>query len=385
MPTAAEETAAEDDRLASLASAKKARAEKKTKAAAAASEKKQKAVNQAAAEEKRIAAVKKEKEASDARRANNINARDEAKAKLVEEKKVNMPKKARNRKPKAAAEEEVNPATTPAGAEDEAASAMWHAEEVAAEEGDEVTENEDGQTQPRDFTADGPQAAEEGENTNDEGGESSATSVDADENKEDEEGGEESEGEEMEESGSGREPESPENDLQTEILQTEMVGDGAAWWKGGTNVTGMSAGWWGHERAGGVNGEEAVADRLHMEERGHTESDFKCGSCGTSQGDLPSRTYPYHVPTTFVATYPPTGAVDDGSPHQPGWGLADALAELADGRSRWQDERAEPLQGPDDVWLTVPWPGGGGAHVPRNQGEAPGVCGEVKYEHLSTT
>ena len=72
----AAETAAEDDRLASLASAKKARAEKKAKAAAAVSEKKQKAVDQAAAEEKRIAAVKKEKEASDARRANNINARD---------------------------------------------------------------------------------------------------------------------------------------------------------------------------------------------------------------------------------------------------------------------------------------------------------------------
>ena len=44
-----------------------------------------------------------------------------------------------------------------------------------------------------------------------------------------------------------------------------------------------------------------------------------------------------------------------------------------------------PLQGPDGRVAYRPMPGGGGAHVPRNQGEAPGVCGEVKYECLSTT
>ena len=63
-----------------------------------ASEKKQKAEDLAAAEDKRIAAVKKEKEVSDARRENNINARDEAKAKQVEEK-GNKVKKARDEKP----------------------------------------------------------------------------------------------------------------------------------------------------------------------------------------------------------------------------------------------------------------------------------------------
>ena len=66
----------------------------------------------------------------------------------------------------------------------------------------------------------------------------------------------------MEESGSGREPESPENDL-----QTEMVGDGEGWWKGG-KVTGLSAGWWGFEGAGGVNGNAAVADRLQWKNDG---------------------------------------------------------------------------------------------------------------------
>ena len=240
-------TAVEDGQF---AAAKKARLEKKTKAAAAESDKKQKVVEEAAAEEKRIAAVKKEKEANDARRANNINARDEAKAKQME-KKVKMPtKKARKKKPKGAAEEEVNQATTPADAEDEAASAMLHAEDVAAGEGDQVTENEDEQTQPRDFTADGPQAAGEGENTNDEGGEDDATSVDAHDNEEGEEGGEESEEDKKEESGE------PEADL-----QPKMVGDGEGWCKGG-KVSGMSAGWWGCGSAGGVNGDEAVADRL---------------------------------------------------------------------------------------------------------------------------
>ena len=257
MPTAAEETAAEtaaeDDRLASLASAKKARTEKKEKTAAALSEKKQKAVDQAAAEKKRIAAAEKEKEASDARRANNINAREHAKAKEVEEK----GKKERDGKRKGAAEEDVSHATTPAGAEDEAASAMWHAEEVAAKEGDEVKENEDGETQPRDFTSEGPHTASEGENTNDEGGEDELTSVDAPENESGEEGGEENEEEKKEESGEA------EADL-----KPKMVGDGQAWWKGGKNVTGMSAGWWGHERAGGVNGDEAVADRLIWKNEG---------------------------------------------------------------------------------------------------------------------
>ena len=68
----------------------------------------------------------------------------------------------RDGKRKGAAEEDVSHATTPAGAEDEAASAMWHAEQVAAKEGDEVKENEDGETQPRDFTSEGPHTASEG-------------------------------------------------------------------------------------------------------------------------------------------------------------------------------------------------------------------------------
>ena len=151
----------------------------------------------------------------------------------------------------------MSPATTPAGAEDEAASAMWHAEEVAAKEGDEVKENEDGETQPRDFTSEGPHAASEGENTNDEGGEDELTSVDAPDNESGEEGGEENEEEKKEESGEA------EADL-----KPKMVGDGQAWWKGGKNVTGMSAGWWGHEGPLGVNGEEAVADRLRWKNEG---------------------------------------------------------------------------------------------------------------------
>jgi hypothetical protein len=211
-------------------------------------------VDQAAAEKKRIAAAEKDKEASDARRANNINARDEAKAKQME-KKVKT-KKARNNKPKGAAEEEVNQASTPADAEDEAASAMLHAEDVAAGEGDQVTENEDGQTQQRDFTADGPQAAGEGENTNDEGGEDDSTSVDARDNEAGEEGGEESEEEKFEESGE------PEDDL-----QPTMVGNGEGWWKGGM-VSGMSKCWWSVESVGGVNGDEAVADRLQWKNDG---------------------------------------------------------------------------------------------------------------------
>ena len=165
-------------------------------------------------------------------------------------------KKARDGKRKGAAEEDVSHATTPAGAEDEAASAMWHAEEVAAKEGDEVKENEDGETQPRDFTSEGPHTASEGENTNDEGGEDELTSVDAPENESGEEGGEEDEEEEKEESGEA------EADL-----QPEMAGDGEGWWKRG-NVTGMSEGWWGYEGAGGVDGEEAVADRLIWKNEG---------------------------------------------------------------------------------------------------------------------
>ena len=46
-----------------------------------------------------------------------------------------------------------------------------------------------------------------------------------------------------------------------------MVGDGEGRWKGG-NVTGMSAGWWGYESAGGVNGDEAVADRMQWKNDG---------------------------------------------------------------------------------------------------------------------
>ena len=133
---------------------------------------------------------------------------------------------------------------------------MWHAEEVAAKEGDEVKENEDGETQPRDFTSEGPHTASEGENTNDEGGEDELTSVDAPENESGEEGGEENEEEEKEESGEA------EADL-----QPEMAGDGEGWWKRG-NVTGMSEGWWGYEGAGGVDGEEAVADRLIWKNEG---------------------------------------------------------------------------------------------------------------------
>ena len=219
-----------------------------------ASEKRQKAEDQAAAEDKRIAAVKKEKEVSDARRENNINARAEAKAKQEEEK-GKKTKKARDEKPKAAAED-VIPATTPAGGEDEAASAMLHAQEVAANEGDEVKENEDGETQQRDFTSEGPHAASEGEDTNDEGGEDELTSVDAADNESGEEGGEENEEEEKEESGE-----------EEADLQPEMAGDGEGWWKRG-NVTGMSEGWWGYEGAGGVDGEEAVADRLIWKNEG---------------------------------------------------------------------------------------------------------------------
>ena len=171
----------------------------------------------AAAEDKRIAAVKKEKEVSDARRENNINARAEAKAKQEEEK-GKKTKKARDEKPKAAAED-VIPAITPAGGEDEAASAMLHAQEVAANEGDEVKENEDGETQQRDFTSEGPHAASEGENTNDEGGEDELTSVDAPENESGEEGGEEDEEEEKEESGEA------EADLQPET-RWQVMGKG---------------------------------------------------------------------------------------------------------------------------------------------------------------
>ena len=79
--------------------------------------------------------------------------------------------------------------------EDEAACAMLNAEERAAGEGEQVTENEEVQPQQRDFTAGGPQAAEQGENTKEEGGEDDASGVDADEKKEDAgEGGEEGAG-----------------------------------------------------------------------------------------------------------------------------------------------------------------------------------------------
>jgi hypothetical protein len=296
----AEEPAVADERAGlaktARAAAKLARVEKKTKADAALLGKKQKEVDQAAAEEKKTAAAKKEKEASDARRASTIHARDEAKAKQEEEKLNKAPtKKVRNEKPKLAEAEDVTPASTPAGAEDVAASAMLHAEEVAAKEGVEVKENEDGETQSRDFTTEGPQepqrakgaAASEGENTNDEGGEDDLTSVDARDNESGEEGGEENEEEENEESGEA------EADL-----QPEMVGDGQGWWKGG-NVTGMSAGWWSYEGAGGVNGEEAVADRLKWKNEGTQNPITSATAVILAQVTCPlvrtRTTYPPHV------------------------------------------------------------------------------------------
>ena len=50
--------------------------------------------------------------------------------------------------------------------------------------------------------------------------------------------------------------------------------------------------------------------------------------------------------------------------HSPNWLTEEDAVKM---------KREEPLQGPNDVWLTVPRPGGGGAYIPRNQGEAQGV------------
>ena len=258
-----------------------------------------------------------------------------------------------------------------ANEEEEAAKAIVAAQEQAETVGEkkqqQAAQAKEGKTKERDFTQPAGEAAGEEEGEAGEEDEDEEEGEAGEEDEDEEEGEEDDDKDGAEEDEEEGEHESQEDDLQDAADLPELVGDGEssakveevfkgdgkAWWSGGQQIGGLSSGWFPSDD--GPMGVVAVAERVKYKNEGTLNPISSTDLVQLTKVPAPL----YHVHTTYVTlphhipNYLPTGTEDDDSPHQPGWGLADEVAELADGRRGCQDDHAKPLQGPDGVWLTV--------------------------------